>query len=130
PVFGWRAGRFAAALVREGQIDIVHAFGASGLGYALSRGALVPLVFNPQGLEEFGATGSLPFGKWVGYWPLRGAVRICSRHAAAVIATDRSLERTVQAHLSPTLAQLRTIPNGIDLVATGGAAGQTDGRLM
>jgi Glycosyltransferase Family 4 len=37
PVFGWRAGRLAAEMVRAGEVDLVHALGASGLGYALSR---------------------------------------------------------------------------------------------
>ena len=81
PLFGWRAGRRALALARRGSLDIVHAFGASGLGYALGRHKDdPPLVVNPQGLEEFGAslsTGAagLPPLKRVGYAPLRAAVR-------------------------------------------------------
>src|SRR4030095_4639989 len=38
PLWGLRAGRRAAALVREGRADIVHGFGASVLGYARLRG--------------------------------------------------------------------------------------------
>jgi hypothetical protein len=66
PIFGVRAGRRAAELVQAGEADIVHGLGASVLGYARLRGstttagraagATAPLVFNPQGLEEFGAT--------------------------------------------------------------------------
>ena len=59
PLFGLRAGRVAAGLVSAGTVDIVHGLGASVLGYALAdcdRGVRAPLVFNPQGLEEFGAT--------------------------------------------------------------------------
>ena len=37
PLFGWRAGRVALELARTEGADIVHAFGASGLGYALCR---------------------------------------------------------------------------------------------
>ena len=56
PIFGLRAGRVALDLVRSGRVDIVHGFGASVLGYARRRHEhAVPLVLNPQGLEEFGA---------------------------------------------------------------------------
>ena len=57
PIFGLRAGRRAMELVRSGSADIVHGFGASVLGYArLRKDSRAPLVLNPQGLEEFGAT--------------------------------------------------------------------------
>jgi glycosyltransferase involved in cell wall biosynthesis len=134
PLFGLRAGRLARSLVRSGAADIVHGFGASVLGYALGGRAdrvRAPLVLNPQGLEEFGATAArLPLAKWVGYWPLRRAVRICSRAAAAVIATDTALEPAVSRHLRPRPGQMRTIPNGIDLAAIAGISGPADGRLM
>src|SRR5918993_3661701 len=54
PLFGLRAGRLAAHLVKMGNIDIVHGLGASVLGYALENSdadTRAPLVFNPQGLE-------------------------------------------------------------------------------
>ncbi len=90
-----RAGRLAARMVSAGEIDIVHGLGASVLGYAtadLDAGMRAPLVFNPQGLEEFGATdpSRAPL-KRLGYWPLRAAVRRSARSADRVIATDRSL---------------------------------------
>ena len=57
PLFGLRAGAVAAGMVERGEADIVHGFGASVLGYARRRHSLkAPLVLNPQGLEEFGAT--------------------------------------------------------------------------
>jgi glycosyltransferase involved in cell wall biosynthesis len=132
PFFGLRAGRLARTLVVEGRVDLVHGFGASVLGYALSRRRLrAPLVFNPQGLEEFGATAEAqPFGKRVGYWPLRQAVLACGACADAVLATDKALEDTVRRHLRPRADQLRTIPNGIDLIDVGGRAGPADGRLI
>jgi glycosyltransferase involved in cell wall biosynthesis len=131
PVFGWRAGRHALRLANQGRVDVVHAFGASALGYALAPSRPVPLIFNPQGLEEFGATAAAwPFAKRAGYWPLRQAVRACSRSAEIVIATDKALEPAVKAHLDARPEQLRTIPNGIDLIAIGGLAGPADGRLM
>jgi glycosyltransferase involved in cell wall biosynthesis len=57
PMFGLRAGRRALELVTSGRADIVHGLGASVLGYARNRYHVkAPLVLNPQGLEEFGAT--------------------------------------------------------------------------
>ena len=57
----------------RGEIDIVHGLGASVLGYARQRkAAAAPLVLNPQGLEEFGATDpSRARLKRLAYLPLR-----------------------------------------------------------
>jgi len=120
PWFGWRAGRLAARLVRAGGIQIVHGFGASSLGYARARRrdplGTVPFVFNPQGLEEFGATDPTRARlKRVAYWPLRGAVRACARVADQVIATDRVLLPVVLKSLPVTCARVRVVPNAIDL---------------
>ena len=129
PLWGLRAGRRAAELVRAGEADIVHGFGASVLGYARLRraaitagqaadrgGATAPLVMNPQGLEEFGATdpSRAPL-KVAAYLPLRRAVLRCARAADAVIATDRSLEPVVLRHLGIAREKMRTIPNALDL---------------
>ena len=91
PLFGERAGRAAWQLVQQGTIDLVHGFGASVLGYARRRAhSRAPLVLNPQGLEEFGATApSRARLKRAAYLPLRLAVRTCARAADCVIATDR-----------------------------------------
>jgi len=130
-LFGWRAGRMARALVAAGAIDIVHGFGASVLGYARARASAgAPLVFNPQGLEEFGGTGRLSAPKRIGYWPLRRAVRRCARAADRVIATDASLEGTVTRHLRPRPGQMCTIPNGIDLVEAARFAGPAEGAIL
>ena len=120
PWFGWRAGRLAAQLAEAGHVDIVHGLGASSLGFAVGRHARgkgrVPFVFNPQGLEEFGATdpGRAPL-KRIGYWPLRLAVRRCARAADCVIATDRALVQPVLTHLSVARAVVRVLPNAIEL---------------
>ena len=135
PLFGLRAGRRALDLVRQGKADIVHGLGASVLGYARARarlrasrdgsgasagqapaGATAPLVLNPQGLEEFGATdpGRAPIKRAV-YLPLRKSVLICAAAADAVIATDRSLEPVVLRHLGIPREKMRTIPNALDL---------------
>lgn len=129
-LYGARAGHLAARLARAGETDIVHGFGASLLGATYGR-LPVPLVLNPQGLEEFGATADRqPLGKRLGYTPLRWAVRRVARAADAILATDRSLESTVARHLHPRQGQLVTIPNGIDLVELGMMAGPADGALI
>jgi glycosyltransferase involved in cell wall biosynthesis len=121
-VFGHRAGRLAAALARSGQIDLVHGLGASCLGYAGPRrqspDGTVPLIFNPQGLEEFGANDPTYGGmraKRIAYAPLRAAVRKCAAAADRVIATDRVLEPVVRKHLPVDGGRIRVVPNAIDL---------------
>lgn len=119
-VFGRRAGRVAADLARQGRVDGVYGLGASALGYALARrrDALVPFVFNPQGLEEFGGPDRRYAGatlKHVGYLPLRRAVRACAQAADRVIATDRAIEPAVVAHLGVPASRVRVVPNAIDL---------------
>ena len=80
------------------------------LGYARLRGspataghaagATAPLVLNPQGLEEFGATDPKRARlKRAAYLPLRRAVLACAAAADAVIATDKALEPVVLAPL-------------------------------
>jgi glycosyltransferase involved in cell wall biosynthesis len=119
PLFGERAGRAAWELVEQGAVDLVHGFGASVLGYARRRGrARAPLVLNPQGLEEFGATDpSRARLKRAAYLPLRRAVRTCARAADCVIATDRALEPAVRSHLGVPPERVRVIPNALDLQA-------------
>jgi glycosyltransferase involved in cell wall biosynthesis len=129
-LYGLRAGRRALRTARAGEADIVHGFGASLLGATFGRHD-VPLVLNPQGLEEFGATSARQPGlKRLGYTPLRWAVRRAARRADRIIATDAVLEPTVARHLAPRPGQLVTVPNGIDLVELGTMAGGADGRLM
>jgi glycosyltransferase involved in cell wall biosynthesis len=130
--FGLRAGRVALDLVRRGEVDLVHGFGASVLGYAIARReAGAPLVFNPQGLEEFGATSpSQPLLKRIGYAPLKRAVRVCARAADVILATDAALEPTVRRHLRPRASQVRVVPNGIDLEEVTSQAGRADGAAM
>lgn len=132
PLFGERAGRAAWELVERGEIDIVHGFGASALGYARRRArATAPLVLNPQGLEEFGATDPARARlKRAAYLPLRKAVRVCARAADAVIATDRALEPAVRAHLDVPPERVRTIPNALDLSIVDALATPSDGARV
>lgn len=129
PLFGLRAGKAALDLVRAHEVDVVHGFGASVLGYARHRrSATAPLVLNPQGLEEFGATDpGRARVKRAFYLPLRTAVRACARAADRVIATDRALVPVVRKHLNVPMERIRTIPNGIDLEALDRLANREQG---
>jgi glycogen(starch) synthase len=130
-VYGQRAGRLAGAMAAAGEADIVHGFGASVLGYARMRDRPAPLVLNPQGLEEFGATlARQPALKRAGYGPLRWAVRRCAKAASCIIATDVALEATVARHLKPAPGRMRTVPNGIDLVEVTALAGPAEGAIL
>jgi glycogen(starch) synthase len=132
PLFGERAGRVAWELVEQGAIDLVHGFGASVLGYARRRAkATAPLVLNPQGLEEFGATDpSRARLKRAAYLPLRRAVLTCAHAADAIIATDHALEPAVLMHLKVDRARVRVIPNALDLTIIDSLASAADGRRV
>jgi glycogen(starch) synthase len=132
PLFGERAGRAAWSLVKNGHIDVVHGFGASVLGYARRRStSTAPLVLNPQGLEEFGATDpSKARAKRAAYLPLRRAVLACARAADRVIATDRALEPALLMHLQVDRSKVRVIPNALDLSNLDGLATAEDGRRI
>ena len=120
PLFGWRAGRLARRLVAERAAQIVQGYGAAALGYALARARdpleTVPLVFNPQGLEEFGGTdpSRAPL-KRLAYRPLQAAVRACARAADRVVATDEALLPVVMEHLGVPRWKAPVIPNAVDL---------------
>ena len=120
PLFGWRAGRLAQRLVARGGVQIVHGMGASALGYAVARArdrlGTVPLVFNPHGLEEFGATDpSRVRLKRLAYRPLQAAVRACARAADRVVATDAALVPVVLRHLPVSSGRVCVVPNAVDL---------------
>ncbi len=121
PIFGLRAGRTLAALVRQGDADIVYGVGASAFGYARRRArgsGRAPLVFNPQGLEEFGGFDGSYGGhrlKAIGYAPLRAVVRATAAAADVTVATDESITASVLRCLGVPPARVRLLPNGIDL---------------
>jgi glycogen synthase len=122
PWFGLRAGRAIAELVERGDADIVYGVGASVFGYARLRkrptGPRAPLVFNPQGLEEFGGPdgryGGHPL-KGIGYLPLRGVVRETAAAADAVVATDDAIAPAVLRFLPVSADRVRVVPNGLDV---------------
>ena len=137
PLFGYRLGRAAASLAAAGEIDLVYGLGASTLGYAMARRrarqATVPLVMNPQGLEEFGGPDGSYGGrraKRLGYEPLRRAVRYCAHASDRVIATDRSLEPVIGQCLHVGPDRMRLVPNAVDVPACDGAAQPGDGAKV
>lgn len=135
PCFGWRAGRLAACLVRQGGIHLVHGMGAATLGYAAARRAdwyeTVPLLFNPHGMEEFGSTGpGLNIAKHLAYAPLRAAVRRCAGAADRVIATDSVLVPTVLAHLGVEPLRVVVVPNAVDVDSIDRARATGPGRVL
>ena len=90
----------------DGRADLVHGLGASALGYATARRRdprhTAPFVFNPQGLEEFGAAGALDMTarlKRLAYKPLQRAV-LALRRGRRPHHRDRSRARpSVLEHL-------------------------------
>jgi glycosyltransferase involved in cell wall biosynthesis len=134
PLFGYRLGRAAAKMAAAGRIDVAYGLGASTLGYALARrrapARTVPLVLNPQGLEEFGGIdgsyGGRP-SKRIGYEPLRRVVRYCAGAADRIIATDRALEPMIACTLGVGPDRMRLVPNAVDLAVCDGLAGPADG---
>ena len=137
PLFGYRLGRAAASLAAAGEIDLVYGLGASTLGYAMARrrtrGATVPLVMNPQGLEEFGGPDGSYGGrraKRLGYEPLRRAVRYCAHASDRVIATDRSLEPVIGQCLHVGPDRMRLVPNAVDAPACDAATQPGDGAQV
>ena len=131
PLFGLRAGAVAARLVADRSVDVVHGLGASALGYARRHRAggpaTAPLVFNPQGLEEFGATdpGRARL-KRLGYLPLQAAVRSCAHAADRIIATDHALMPSLLRHLRVSEERVRLVPNAIDVEECDDAAREPD----
>ena len=135
-LFGYRAGRLATRLAEAGEIDLVHGLGASALGYALAKepgASMVPFVFNPQGLEEFGGSdrrfGGAPL-KRPAYLPLRWAVRRCARAADRVVATDRTLIPAVHRFLRVEHERIALVPNAIDLSECDRLADETAGTRI
>lgn len=106
------AARTIAAL----PVDLVHAQGVAGYGYAqlLAKGiAQAPLVINPQGMEEFKTS----FAKRAAYTPLHNAARYAARHAGALIAADTLSVSDIPHFLNVSPDRIALIPNGIDLDA-------------
>jgi len=114
PRFAQRLGSVAAGLVRDGRVDIVHAHGIAGLGYARERisdpAVRAPLITNPHGMEEHATTGL----KRLALTSLRAQSREAARRSDRVIATDLALRESVSSRLGVEAARIVVLPNGID----------------
>jgi glycogen synthase len=114
PRFADRLGERAAAFVREGRVDVVHAQGLTALGYGRRRRSepslRAPLLMNPQGMEEHKTTGlkRLALGR------LRALSRRAARLADRVIATDEATRSEVEHLLGVPESRVVVLPNGID----------------
>jgi glycosyltransferase involved in cell wall biosynthesis len=115
PRFARRLGEQAAALVRAGRVDVVHAQGLTALGYGRLRrhdpSLRAPLVMNPQGMEEHKTAGLKRLAL--------GRIRRLSREAAGladrVIATDEATRDEVPRHLGVPAERVAVLPNAVDL---------------
>lgn len=106
----------AARVVAASNVDLVHAQGVAGYGYAqlLAKGiAHAPLLVNPQGMEEFKTT----FAKRAAYLPLRRAARYAAKYASALIAADTLTVDDIPNFLNVSPERVVLIPNGIDMDA-------------
>lgn len=112
PRWSQAAARVVAAL----PVDLVHAQGVGGFGYAqlLAKGlAHAPMVINPQGLEEFKTT----LAKRIAYAPLHRAARYAAKYASALIASDTLTVNDIPKFLRVSPDRVVLIPNGIDVDA-------------
>lgn len=97
-------------------VDLVHAQGVSGWGYARrlsQRVAHAPLVINPQGMEEFKTTTA----KRTAYTPLHILARQAAAQASAIIAADSPAVSDAPRFLHVPPERVVLIPNGIDVEA-------------
>jgi glycogen synthase len=92
--------------------QIVYAQGLAGFGYARQPIPGVPLVLNPQGMEEFKNKSR---AKQAAYAPVRAMLRYTAQRSAAVIATDRALIPEVMRFLRVSEDKVCLLPNALDL---------------
>ena len=116
PAYSWRLGRAAAAGVRRGEFDVVHAQGLCALGYGVQRRAeralaRVPFIANPHGLEEYRTPDR---AKWLAYAPFRALYSLGTRLADAAIATDACTKDDLPRYLGVDPRRVVVIPSAID----------------
>jgi glycosyltransferase involved in cell wall biosynthesis len=105
-------GNKVRAAAFSGRTDGIYAQGlcAWGVRAALEWG--VPLVANPQGMEEFKVTDPM---KRLAYAPFRSWLRAGYRAADRVIATDFSMKDEVSTLLGVDPQRVVVLPNGVDV---------------
>lgn len=117
PWYAWQLGRQAAAAVRAGGYDIVHAQGlcAFGYGWVRARDArlrAVPFIANPHGLEEYRTPD---WRKWLAYAPFRALYSYGTRSADRAIATDACTQGDLPRYLGVDPRRVVVIPSAIDV---------------
>jgi len=117
PWYSWQLGRAAAAAVRQGRADVVHAQGLCAFGYGAIRVrdpllSAVPFVANPHGLEEFRTPD---WRKWLAYAPFRAMYSYGTRCADRAIATDACTQDDLPHYLGVRREQMAVIPSAIDV---------------
>jgi glycogen(starch) synthase len=105
-------GRRVEGASRRGLVDGIYAQGLCAWGVRLASEWGVPLVANPQGMEDFKVSHPL---KRLAYAPFRAWVRAGCRAADRVIATDEATCHEVRAFLGVEEARVVVIPNGVDV---------------
>ncbi len=110
PLFSLRLGQAVSDMSPRPQI--VHAHGLAGWGVARHSGAVLPLVLNPHGMEEFKGQSR---AKRLAYAPFRELLRRTACRASSVIATDKTLLPEVERFLKVEPARLALIPNAVAL---------------
>lgn len=116
PWYSWQLGRMAAAAVRRGEYDVVHAQGLCALGYGWIRGRdpvlrRAPFIANPHGLEEYRTPD---WRKWLAYAPFRALYSYGTRCADRAIATDACTRDDLPRYLGVDPAKVTVIPSAID----------------
>lgn len=117
PWYTWRLGLAVAAMVRRGEVDLVHSQGlcAAGYGFVRVRDPLlqqVPFVANPHGMEEFRTPD---WRKWLAYAPFRPLYAYGHRCADRAIATDACTQDDLPRYLGVDPARVVVIPSAIDV---------------
>ncbi len=117
PIYSLQLGRMAAAAVRRGEFDIVHAQGLCSFGYGLLRRKdaklrAVPFIANPHGLEEYRTQHKI---KWLAYAPFRLLYSYGARVADRVIATDACTQDDLPHYLGVDPTRVTVIPSAIDI---------------
>src|SRR5438093_7096030 len=111
-IFVEEMGLRVERMARKGYIQGVYAQGLCAWGVRRAGEWGVPLVANPQGMEDFKVRDPL---KRLAYAPFREWVRAGCRAADRVIATDHATRHEVSALLGVDPARVVVIPNGVDV---------------
>lgn len=130
PGFAFRLGDAVATRVRAGEVDVVHAQGLSGVGYARHRrrdpSLRAPLILNPQGMEEHKTRGL----KRLALFRVRSLSKETARLSDRVIATDEVTKDEVPRYLGVDAARVVVLPNGVDLAEIDAATPSDPGRVI